>query len=165
MSFLICHILEHFILQRDKRILLYVVLCSVFRMTHCCIIVVFTHPNTHTHTHTHNLQGKLMLKWTFYPMCCAVLSHSVTSDSMDCSPPGASVHGNSLGKNTGVGCHFLFQCMKVKSENEVSQSSPTLSDTKDCSLPGSSVHGIFQARVLEWGAIAFSATFLRIIQQ
>ena len=46
--------------------------------------------------------------------------------------------------------------MKVKSENEVSQLSPTLSDTKDCSLPGSSVHGIFQARVLEWGAIAFS---------
>ena len=46
--------------------------------------------------------------------------------------------------------------MKVKSENAVAQSSPTLSDTKDCSLPGSSVHGIFQARVLEWGAIAFS---------
>ena len=63
---------------------------------------------------------------------------------------------DSLGKNTGVGCHFLLQCMKVKSENEVSQSSPTLSDTKDCSLPGSSIHGIFQARVLEWGAIAFS---------
>ena len=46
--------------------------------------------------------------------------------------------------------------MKVKSESEVAQSCPTLSDPMDCSLPGSSVHGIFQARVLEWGAIAFS---------
>ena len=59
-------------------------------------------------------------------------------------------------KNTGVGCHFLFQCMRVKSESEVVQSCPTLSDPMDCSLPGSSVHGIFQARVLEWGAIVFS---------
>ena len=56
------------------------------------------------------------------------------------------------GKNTGVGCHFLLQCMKVKSESEVAQSCPTLSDPMDCSLPGSSIHGIFQARVLEWGA-------------
>ena len=63
---------------------------------------------------------------------------------------------DSLGKNTGVGCHFLLQCMKVKSEREVAQSCPTLRDPMDCSLPGSSVHGIFQARVLEWGAIAFS---------
>ena len=63
---------------------------------------------------------------------------------------------DSPGKNTGVGCHFLLQCMKVKSESEVAQSCPTLSDPMDCSLPGSSVHGIFQARVLEWGAIAFS---------
>ena len=63
---------------------------------------------------------------------------------------------DSPGKNTGVGCHFLFQCMKVKSENEVAQSCPTLSDPMDYSPPGSSVHGIFQARVLEWGAIAFS---------
>src|SRR5574340_91552 len=59
-------------------------------------------------------------------------------------------------KNTGVSCHFLLQCMKVKSEREVAQSCPTLSDPMDCSLPGSSIHGIFQARVLEWGAIAFS---------
>ena len=63
---------------------------------------------------------------------------------------------NSPGKNTGVGCHFLLQCRKVKSESEVAQSYPTLSDPMDCSPPGSSVHGIFQARVLEWGAIAFS---------
>ena len=63
---------------------------------------------------------------------------------------------NSPGKNTGVGCHFLLQCRKVKSESEVTWSCPTLSDPMDCSLPGSSIHGIFQARVLEWGAIAFS---------
>ena len=66
----------------------------------------------------------------------------------------------SPGKNTGVGCHFLLQCMKVKSESEVAQSCPTLSDPMDCHLPGSSVHGIFQARVLEWGAIAFSEYLL-----
>ena len=59
---------------------------------------------------------------------------------------------DSPGKNTGVGCHFLLQCMKVKSESEAAQSCLTLSDPTDCSLPGSSVHGIFQARVLEWGA-------------
>ena len=63
---------------------------------------------------------------------------------------------DSPGKNTGVGCHFLLQCMKVKSEREVAQSCLALSDPMDCSPPGSSVHGIFQARVLEWGAIAFS---------
>ena len=63
---------------------------------------------------------------------------------------------DSPGKNTGVGCHFLLQCMKVKSESEVTQSCPTLSDPMDCSPPGSSVHGIFQARVLEWGPIALS---------
>ena len=63
---------------------------------------------------------------------------------------------DSPGKNTGVGCHFPLQCMKVKSESEVIQSWPTLCDPTDCSPPGSSIHGIFQARVLEWGAIAFS---------
>ena len=63
---------------------------------------------------------------------------------------------DSLGKNTGVGCHFLLQCMKVKSQSEVAQSCPTLHDPMDCSPPGSSVHGIFQARVLERGAIALS---------
>ena len=61
---------------------------------------------------------------------------------------------DSPGKNTGVGYHFFLQCMKVKSESEVAQSCPTLSDPMDWSLPGCSVHGIFQARVLEWGAIA-----------
>ena len=63
---------------------------------------------------------------------------------------------DSLGKNTGVGCHFLLQRRKVKSESEVAQSCPTLLNPTDCSLPGSSGHGIFQARVLEWAAIPFS---------
>ena len=64
---------------------------------------------------------------------------------------------DSAGKDTGVGCHFLLQCMKVKSESEVAQSCPTRSDPMDCSLLGSSVHGIFQARGLEWGAVFFSS--------
>ena len=66
---------------------------------------------------------------------------------------------DSPGKNTGVGCHFLLQCMKVKSESEVAQSCPTLRNPMDCSPSGSSVHGIFQARVLEWGATAFSGCY------
>ena len=68
---------------------------------------------------------------------------------------------DSPGKNSGVGCHFFLQCVKVKSESEVAQSCLTRSDPMDCSLPGSSVHGIFQARVLEWGAIAFSVSDTR----
>ena len=69
---------------------------------------------------------------------------------------------DSPGKNTGVSCHFLLQCMKVKSESEVAQSCPTLCDPMNCSPPGSSAHGIFQARVLEWGAIAFSVQPIRV---
>ena len=77
-------------------------------------------------------------------------------EPIDGSPPGSPCPRDSPGRNTGVGCRFLLQCMKVKSEREVTQSCPTLSDPIDCSLPGSSLHGIFQARVLEWGAVAFS---------
>ena len=69
---------------------------------------------------------------------------------------------DSPGKNTGVDCYFLLQFMKGKSENEVAQSCPTLSNPMYCSLPGSSVHGIFQARVLAWGAIAFSNPYVCI---
>ena len=75
---------------------------------------------------------------------------------IDSSPPGSPRPWDSPGKNTGVGCHFLLQCMKVKSEIESAQSCLTLSDPMDCSPPGSSIHGTFQARVLEWGAIAYS---------
>ena len=77
-------------------------------------------------------------------------------DPIDGSPTRLACPWDSPGKNTGVGCHFLLQCMKEKSESEVAQSCLTLRDPMVCSLPGSSVHGIFQARVLEWGAIAFS---------
>ena len=72
---------------------------------------------------------------------------------------------DSPGKNTGVGCHFLLQCMKVKSESEVAQSCLTLRHPMDCSLPGSSVHGSFQARVLEWGAIASSTILANWFQR
>ena len=77
-------------------------------------------------------------------------------DPIDGSPPGSPGPWDSPGRNTGEGCHFLLQCMKVKSEREVAQSCSTLSDPIDRSPPDSSVHGIFQARVLEWVAIAFS---------
>ena len=91
--------------------------------------------------------------------CSAAAVWSVVSDSVRPhrrQPTRLPLPWDSPGKNTGVGCHFLLQCMKVKSEREVALSCLTLSDLMDCSLPGSSVHGIFQARVLEWGAIAFS---------
>ena len=68
------------------------------------------------------------------------------------------------GKNTGLGCHFLLQCMKVKSESEVSQLCQTVRDPMDCSLPGSSISGIFQARILEWVAISFSNTWKRKVK-
>ena len=91
--------------------------------------------------------------------CCCCCVASVVSDSVRPhrrQPTRLPRPWDSPGKNTGVGCHFLLQCMRVKSESEVTQSCPTPSNPMDCSLPGSSVHGIFQARVLEWVAIAFS---------
>ena len=97
-------------------------------------------------------------------MCVSLLvkwseSHSVVSNSVwphRRQPTRFPCPWGSQGKNTRVGCHFLLQCVKVKSESEVARSCPTLRDPMDCSLPGSSVHGIFQARILEWVAIAFS---------
>ena len=70
---------------------------------------------------------------------------------------------DSPGKNTGVGCHFLLQSMKVKSESEVAQLCLSLCDPMDCSLPGSSIHGIFQARVLEWGAQCIYMEFRKMV--
>jgi len=109
--------------------------------------------------------------WTIKKACCccccccvaSVVSDSVRSHGLQ--PTRLLRPWDSPGKNTGVGCHFLLQCMKVKSENEVAQSCTTPSDPMDCSLPGSSIHGILQARVLEWGAIAFSERKLRAEQQ
>ena len=91
-------------------------------------------------------------------ICWFCWDTSVMSDSVRPhrrQPTSLPCPCDSPGKNTGVGCHFLLQCMKVKSESEVTQSCLTLSNPMDCSLPGSSIHGIFQARELEWGAIAF----------
>ena len=91
--------------------------------------------------------------------CCCCPVASVLSDSVRPhrrQPTRLRHPWDSPGKNTGVGCHFLLQCMKVKSESEFAQSCPTHSNPVDCSLPGSSVHEIFQARVLEWVAVAFS---------
>ena len=88
--------------------------------------------------------------------CCCCQVASVVSDSVRShrwKPTRLLRPWDSPGKNTGVGCHFLLQCMKVKSEREVTQRCPTLSDLMDSSLPGSDAHGIFQARVLEWGAM------------
>ena len=108
-------------------------------------------------------------KWILYclshqgnptkPLLLLLLSHF--SHIRLCVTPQMAAHQaplswDSPGKNTGEGCHFLLQCMKMKSESEDAQSCLTLRDPMNCSLPGSSVHGIVQARVLEWGAIAFS---------
>ena len=89
--------------------------------------------------------------------CCCCQVASVMSDSVRLHSPW-----DSLGKNTGVGCHFLLQCMKMKSESEVAQSCRTRGHPMDCSQPGSSVHGILQARVLEQLAIAFSVILSQV---
>ena len=99
--------------------------------------------------------------------CCCCCVTSVVSDSVRphrWQPTRLPHPWDSSGKNTGVGCHFLLQCMKVKSEREVTKLCPTLRDPMDCRPPGSSIHGIFQARVLEWGAIAFSKPMFTSLQ-
>ena len=96
------------------------------------------------------------------PVAAADAVTSVVSDSVwphRGQPTRLPCPWDSPGKNTGVGCHCLLQCMKVKSEREVAQSHLTLRDPMDCSPPGSSVHGIFQARSLEWVDVAFSASY------
>ena len=114
--------------------------------------------------------------WLWGKPCLALLSRTAAAakslqscptlcDPIDGSPPGSAIPRILQGKNTRVGCHFLLQCMKVKNESEVAQSCLTLHDPMDCSLPGSSVHGIFQARVLEWGSIAFSTVLSKSLIQ
>ena len=105
------------------------------------------------------LMGEKEGIWALLCCCCCCSVASVVSDSVRPhrrQPTRLPRPWDSPGKNTGVACHFLLQFRKVKSESEVAQSCPTLSDPMDCSPPGSSVHGIFQARVLEWVATAFS---------
>ena len=111
--------------------------------------------------------GSSVITPLFLVLCCCCQVTSVVSDSVRPhrrQPTRLPRPWGSPGKNSGVGCHFLLQCMKVKSESEVAQSCPTHSDPIDYSLPGSSVHGIFQARVLEWGAIALSVLVLSRVQ-
>ena len=112
-----------------------------------------------THGFVFLLEYLALKNCMFYDLLLLLLSRLVVSDSVRPhrgQPTRLPGPWDSPGKNTGVGCHFLLQCMKVKSESEVSQLCPTLSDPMGCSPPGSSIHGIFQARVLEWGAIAIS---------
>ena len=102
-----------------------------------------------------NLKPSLVLTCCCCCCCCCCVT-SVVSNSVlphRRQPTRLCCPWDSPGKNTGVGCHFLLQCRKVKTESEVAQKCPTLSDPMVCSLPGSSVHGIFQARVLEWGCL------------
>ena len=109
------------------------------------------------------ISNKLYSRYTLLELyktnCCCCEVTLVMSDSVRPQrrqPTRLCRPWASPGKNTGVGCHFLLQCMKVKSEREVAQLCPTLSNPMDCSPPDFSIHGIFQAKVLEWGAIAFS---------
>ena len=124
--------------MRLFRVHIYVTRCD-YRVTYHCI-------NIHVFDYRRYLRP-------ICGCCCCCLSHfshvRLCVDPIDGSPPGSPHPWDSPGKNTGVDCHFLLQCMKVKSESEVTQSCSTLSDPKDCSPPGSSIHGIFQARVLE----------------
>ena len=117
--------------------------------------------NSHSHPEPHEFRAE-----GTNVVCCCCWVTSVMSDSVQPhrrQPARLPRPWDSPGKNTEVGCHFLLQCMKVKSESEVTQSCLTLSDPMDCSLPGSSVHGVLQATVLEWGAIAFSANVVYLL--
>ena len=120
-------------------------------------------------SHPYMTTGKTiaLTRWTFVGKVMSLLFNMLSvaaAKSLQSCPtlcdPRLPRPWDSPGKNTGVSCHFLLQCMKVKSESEVAQSCLTLSDPMDCSPPSSSIHGIFQARVLEWGAIAFSVLML-----
>ena len=112
----------------------------------------------------HGIFQARVLEWvatafSHLSLCCAAKSLQscpTLCDPVDSQPTRLLCPWDSPGKNAGVGCHFLLQCMKVNSESEVAQLCLTLHGPVDCSLPGSSIHGIFQAKVLEWGAIAFS---------
>ena len=123
---------------------------SVYRLRACC---------TRAISNSRKFSELQPEQFCCYCCCCQVTS--VVSDSVQPhrrQPTRLPHPWDSPGKNTGVGCHFLLQCMKVKSESEATQLRPTLHDPMDWSLPGSSIHGIFQARVLEWGASAFSVS-------
>ena len=139
---------------------------NLFSMIPVEYLKIYLH-KTNVFMQIHVINGK-HFKWAYSNTwwintkcycCCCHQVNSVMSDSVQPQrrqPTRLPHPWDSPGKNTGVGCHFLLQCMKVKNESEVAQSCLTPSDPMNCSLPGSSTHGIFQARVLEWVAIAFS---------
>ena len=116
------------------------------------------HQKTENKTHSLHNPLKLTEQSHFFLAAAKLLQLCPTLRSQKWQPSRLPCPWDSPGKNTGVGCHFLLQCMKVKRESEVAQLWPTLSDPMDCSPPGSSVYGILQARVLEWGVTAFSVT-------
>ena len=118
----------------------------------CLVVLLCSDRALHTQRHTHTHVYILLLLSRF----SRVRPHRR-------QPTRFHRPWDSPGKNTGVGCHFLLQCMKVKSESEAGQSCLTLSDPMDHSPPASSIHGIFQARVLEWGAIAFSDVYIHML--
>ena len=151
--------------QKKPVLWLYCLLLLLLLLNHfSCVRLVWPHRWQPTRLpYPWNSPGKNTgVGWHFLLHCMKVKSEGeVTQSCLTPSNPmdwayQAPRPWDSPGKNTGVGWHFLLQCMKVKSESEVAQSCPTLSDPMDYSLPGSSVHGILQARVLEWGTIAFS---------
>ena len=112
--------------------------------------------------YTFSLQSrKIYICNYIYAAAKSLQSCPTLCNPIDGSPLGSPSPWNSPGKNTGVGCHFFLQCMKVKSESEVTQSCPTPSNPLDCSLPGSSVHGMCQARVLEWGMYLLGESIFR----
>ena len=110
---------------------------------------------------------KMRFYWTAAAAAKSLQSCPILCDPHRRQPTRLPRPWDSPGKNTGVGCHFLLQRVKVKSESEVAQSRPTPSDPMDCSPPGSPIHGIFQAKVLEWGAIALNvkrnSPFLKVV--
>ena len=106
----------------------------------------YTYMQTHMHTHRQkHIQAHTHIQRHMYTHMLLLLlsrfSRVRHCNPIDGQPTRLRHPWDSPGKNTGVGCHFLLQCMKVKSESEVAQSCPTFSDPMDCSLPGSSVHG------------------------
>ena len=108
--------------------------------------------------------SKILIQWVVAAAAKSLQSRPTLCDPIRRQPTRLPRPWDAPGKNTAVGCHFLLQCMKVKRESEVTQSFLTPSNPMDCSPPGSSVHGIFQARVLEWVAIAFSNTMRHLLK-
>ena len=123
-------------------------------MTPNLLTASFINTNQNTHRKYRLVDSKRHLLLSTCPvpllLCCCCQVASVVSDSVRphrWQPTRLPRPWDSPGKNAGVGCHFLLQCVKVKSESEVAQSFLTPCDPMDCSPPGSSVHGIFQARI------------------